>query len=543
MPLPAILAANVIRTAAVRGLPWLTRTIPKLRAAFPSFTKASARQLKKEATKAISKNSRRALPRLATQGGRRQALRQTMQQGGRQRAAAGAARQETRRQTRRQTRQQPSNLNRRDLIRPLQRDSYTGRTLNIRPRGSRYANRRAFLGQSNVPPVTPFNVARAQAARTAASSTAQKGATGKLAKIVGSKEQLGKRLRQLTYLGLGGAAAAPLVKKLAKDYRESDNPKEQEDLLNQINDLMESPQLGDRSRAISDILGSGKAAKDQIADLEELQKKREERRVGRKERKEEQRATSAKNRREEIGQYLQMRMRQDANYWLKPENQEEKMALHLEGKRLGGGAAISTDEFNRAINSFAKKANELEAERVREKDRAEGDAWRNDRLLASAMDDRALSPSTAAQKGKSIARFQEAAGLTGSKGKPEPVEEAGDMSPKEEATAPMGGKGKVKKKRGQRGMRGRMIESAISGLQGRAKEEEKIGTQQDTIAQLETKYGEAQTQGGIRMPVYAMAKDDPDNPLYKEVNEALEKGGVAPRSKRNPRGYDPLYKF
>jgi len=542
MPLPAILAANVIRTAAVRGLPWLTRTIPKLRAAFPSFTKASARQLKKEATKAISKNSRRALPRLATQGGRRQALRQTMQQGGRQRAAAGAARQETRRQTRRQTRQQPSNLNRRDLIRPLQRDSYTGRTLNIRPRGSRYANRRAFLGQSNVPPVTPFNVARAQTARTAASSTAQKGSTGKLAKIIGTREQLGNRLKTVGTIAAGAGGLA-LYNKLTKDYNESNDPKEQEDILNQINDLMESPQLGDRSRAISDILGSGKAAKDQIADLEELQKKREERRVGRKERKEEQRATSAKNRREEIGQYLQMRMRQDANYWLKPENQEEKMALHLEGKRLGGGAAISTDEFNRAINSFAKKANELEAERVREKDRAEGDAWRNDRLLASAMDERALSPSTAAQKGKSIARFQEAAGLTGSKGKPEPVEEAGDMSPKEEATAPMGGKGKVKKKRGQRGQRGQMIESAIRGLQGRAKEEEKIDTQQDTIAQLEKKYGEAQTQGGIRMPVYAMAKDDPDNPLYKEVNEALKKGGIGPRSKRNPRGYDPLYKF
>ena len=543
MPLPAILAANVIRTAAVRGLPWLTRTIPKLRAAFPSFTKASARQLKKEATKAISKNSRRALPRLATQGGRRQALRQTMQQGGRQRAAAGAARQETRRQTRRQTRQQPSNLNRRDLIRPLQRDSYTGRTLNIRPRGSRYANRRAFLGQSNVPPVTPFNVARAQAARTAASSPAQKGATGKLAKIIGTREQLGNRLKTVGTIAAGAGGLA-LYNKLTKDYNESNDPKEQEDILNQINDLMESPQLGDRSRAISDILGSGKAAKDQIADLEELQKKREERRVGRKERKEEQRATSAKNRREEIGQYLQMRMRQDANYWLKPENQEEKMALHLEGKRLGGGAAISTDEFNRAINSFAKKANELEAERVREKDRAEGDAWRNDRLLASAMDDRALSPSTAAQKGKSIARFQEAAGLTGSKGKPEPVEEAGDMSPKEEATAPMGGKGKVKKKRGQRGMRSRMIESAISGLQGRAKEEEKIGTQQDTIAQLEKKYGQTVFPSTYQpIPTYVVAKDDPDHKLYREVNKALEKGGVAPRSKNNPSGYDPLYKF
>ena len=533
MPLPAILAANVIRTAAVRGLPWLTRVaLPKIRA---TFGNAAANQLKKQATKTIGGASKRALPRLATQGGRRQALRQTMQQGGRQRAAAGAARQETRRQTRRQA----DNLNRRDLIRPLQGGAYRGPASLGRSGG--YANRRAFLGQSNVPPATPAfssaaSMSRAQAARTAASSTAQKEAIKGAANlnVKGFLKKLGK-------VGLWGTVgyslAAPQVKKLLKTYRESDNPTEQEDVLNELN----SSQLGDRSRAISGILGSDKSAKDQIADLEGMKKKREERRAGRKERKEEQRVTSAKNRREEIGKYLQMRMKQDAGYWLKPENQEEKMALNLEGKRLGGDSAISTDEFNRAINSFSKEAKELEAERVREKDRAEGTAWLNDKLLASAMDERALSPSTAAQKGKSVARFQEAAGFTGSKGKPGSVGEAVDVSPKEEAVTPVREKGKVKKKRG---MRGQMIESAISGLRGRAKEEEKIDTQQGTIDQLTKKYGQAILPGFAKpQPTYILAKDDPDNPLYREVNEALKKGGIAPRSKRNPSGYDPLYNF
>ena len=98
--------------------------------------------------------------------------------------------------------------------------------------------------------------------------------------------------------------------------------------------------------------------------------------------------------------------------------------------------------------------------------------------------------------------------------------------------------------RGQRGMRGQMIESAISGLRGRAKEEEKIDAQQDTIAQLEKKYGQTVFPSTtMPIPTYVVAKDDPDHKLYREVNKALEKGGVAPRSKRNPSGYDPLYKF
>ena len=142
--------------------------------------------------------------------------------------------------------------------------------------------------------------------------------------------------------------------------------------------------------------------------LKKSQKELKKKKAARKVRKEEKGVADAATRRKDIGQHLQNQMRKDANYWLKPENQDEKIALHKEGQALGD-SAISTEEFNRAINQFHGKAKVLEAERVREKDRAEGRAWLNEKLDEPRYG--SMVGPTASGMGRNVKRFMDAAGI------------------------------------------------------------------------------------------------------------------------------------
>ena len=63
----------------------------------------------------------------------------------------------------------------------------------------------------------------------------------------------------------------------------------------------------------------------------------------------------------------------------------------------------------------------------------------------------------------------------------------------------------------------------------------------DVWKELNKKY--PQTIPGSTRYAWEDAKIDPKHPMHFEINEALHKGGVRPRSDKNPSGYAPLYRF
>ena len=71
------------------------------------------------------------------------------------------------------------------------------------------------------------------------------------------------------------------------------------------------------------------------------------------------------------------------------------------------------------------------------------------------------------------------------------------------------------------------------------KRESPTGT--DVWKSLDKKY--PQTLLGTTVRAWQHVVNDPRHPKHFEINEALHKGGVRPRSDKNPRGYDPLYRF
>ena len=63
----------------------------------------------------------------------------------------------------------------------------------------------------------------------------------------------------------------------------------------------------------------------------------------------------------------------------------------------------------------------------------------------------------------------------------------------------------------------------------------------DVWKELNKKY--PQTVPGTTRYAWQDAITRPSHPMHFEISEALHKGGVRPRSDKNPSGYDPLYRF
>ena len=63
----------------------------------------------------------------------------------------------------------------------------------------------------------------------------------------------------------------------------------------------------------------------------------------------------------------------------------------------------------------------------------------------------------------------------------------------------------------------------------------------DVWKELNKKY--PQTIPGSTRYAWQDAITDPNHPMHFKISEALHKGGVRPRSDKNPSGYDPLYRF
>ncbi len=64
----------------------------------------------------------------------------------------------------------------------------------------------------------------------------------------------------------------------------------------------------------------------------------------------------------------------------------------------------------------------------------------------------------------------------------------------------------------------------------------------DVWKELNKKYPQ-RSHMDVNRHVWEDAITSPSHPMHFEISEALHKGGVRPRSDKNPSGYDPLYRF